>query len=104
MDAREIIDEGLVCLSPFVPLMKNGADMMDEAHRRAAERAGKQLGKSGTAHPALCRSHSRVSRLTDLEFSAHGLPQNREMTHSHHATKPRLNVDERGREPALTLV
>lgn len=31
MDAREIIDGGPMCLAPFVPLMKGGAELMAEA-------------------------------------------------------------------------
>jgi hypothetical protein len=31
MDAREIVDGGPLCLMPFVPLMKHGADLLTEA-------------------------------------------------------------------------
>jgi len=31
MDAREVVDSGPLCLMPFVPLMKNGADLLTEA-------------------------------------------------------------------------
>ncbi len=31
MDARKIVDEGPLCLLPFVPLMKRGPDLIDDA-------------------------------------------------------------------------
>ena len=31
MDGRKIVDEGPLCLLPFVPLMKHGPDLIDEA-------------------------------------------------------------------------
>ncbi|MFP4422122.1 MAG: hypothetical protein ACLFRG_16395 [Desulfococcaceae bacterium] len=34
MDAREIMESGLVCLFPFVPLMKGGRQYVDEADQR----------------------------------------------------------------------
>jgi hypothetical protein len=34
MDAREIMEGGLVCLFPFVPLMKGGRQYVDEADQR----------------------------------------------------------------------
>ena len=31
MDAREIVEESILCLMPFVPLMRHGEDLLDQA-------------------------------------------------------------------------
>lgn len=37
LDAKEIIREGIVCLMPFVPLMRHGEELMEEADRLVYE-------------------------------------------------------------------
>ena len=31
MDAREIVEESILCLMPFVPIMQHGEDLLDQA-------------------------------------------------------------------------
>ncbi len=37
MDARKVLEEGITCLYPFVPVMKSGVEVIDEAEKRIYE-------------------------------------------------------------------
>jgi len=46
MDAREVLDSGPECLFPFIPLMKRGSELVDEAERAIYDSSGSRAFKS----------------------------------------------------------
>ncbi|MBF0495446.1 MAG: hypothetical protein HQK58_02545 [Deltaproteobacteria bacterium] len=46
LDAQEIIDEGITCLAPFVPLMRHGPELIDEADKLIYESSAPKPDKA----------------------------------------------------------
>ncbi|MBF0477009.1 MAG: hypothetical protein HQK59_14505 [Deltaproteobacteria bacterium] len=46
LDAQEIIDKGITCLAPFVPLMQHGRELIDEADKLIYESSAPKIDKA----------------------------------------------------------